>query len=205
QIQISFKHNLQHTNQQTAVKAKLIDFQISRYSSPVLDLVHYLYACTEKSLRDAHFHEFMQIYYDTLAQFIRDYQLDPIVLYPEAVFRQQLRQFGAYGFCMSAFSVPFFVSNASELPDLDEVSEAIQELSSSDTSDADEAESPSEKTQHKSSKNNRTISPKNQSAVELIDEYDLLTERTLPIFKKRMIGNILDLQKYEMIEAIFKC
>ncbi|XP_053953247.1 uncharacterized protein LOC128860047 [Anastrepha ludens] len=199
------------TNQHAATKAKLIDFQISRYSPPILDLVHYLYACTEKPLRDAHFHEFMQIYYDTVTQFIRDYRLDPTILYPETIFRQQLRQFGAYGFCMSAFSVPFFVSNASELPDLDKVSEAVQELSS-DSSDTDErnnevgVEQQSGRSQQKSNKNdnNNAISPKSQSAAELVDEYDILTERTLPIFKKRMIGSVLDLQKYEMIEALLK-
>lgn len=210
---------MQSSNKQhnTAVKAKLIDFQISRYSPPILDLVHYLYACTEKPLRDAHFNEFMQIYYDTLAQFIRDYELDPAVLYPEAIFRQQLRQFGVYGYCMSAFAVPFFVSNASELPDLDKVSEAIQELSSSssssssDFSDTDEVnddgrgEQQNEVAQQRQKNNEKkTASTKSQSAAELVNELDILTERTLPIFKRRMIGNILDLCKYDMLEAVFK-
>uniref|UniRef100_A0A0K8WBL9 CHK kinase-like domain-containing protein n=1 Tax=Bactrocera latifrons TaxID=174628 RepID=A0A0K8WBL9_BACLA len=207
-------YNFDSNNKQgnTAIKAKLIDFQISRYSPPVLDLVHYLYACTEKPLRDAHFNEFMQIYYDTLAQFIRDYGLDPGVLYPEAIFRQQLRQFGVYGYCMSAFSVPFFVSNASELPDLDKVSEAIQELSSSESSDTDAvasddgtgAQQSEVAQQRQKSAQNQATSTKSQNAAELVDELDILTERTLPIFKRRMIGNTLDMQKYEMLEAVLK-
>ncbi|XP_039967038.1 uncharacterized protein LOC120779001 [Bactrocera tryoni] len=215
---ILYKFDSNNKQRNTAIKAKLIDFQISRYSPPILDLVHYLYACTEKPLRDAHFNEFMQIYYDTLAQFIRDYELDPAVLYPETIFRQQLRQFGVYGYCMSAFAVPFFVSNASELPDLDKVSEAIQELSSSsssssasDSSDTDAASDDgngarqSEVTRQRQKNNhNKTMSTKSQNAAELVDELDILTERTLPIFKRRMIGNILDLQKYHMLEAVLK-
>lgn len=118
---------------------------------------------------------------------------------------------------MSAFAVPFFVSNASELPDLDKVSEAIQELSSSssssssDFSDTDEVnddgrgEQQNEVAQQRQKNNEKkTASTKSQSAAELVNELDILTERTLPIFKRRMIGNILDLCKYDMLEAVFK-
>ena len=55
----------------TPVKIRLLDFQIMRYSSPVLDLMYYIFGCTVKSLRDKHYQEFMDVYYDTLADFIK--------------------------------------------------------------------------------------------------------------------------------------
>ncbi|XP_020801414.1 uncharacterized protein LOC110178577 [Drosophila serrata] len=159
------------------VEAKLIDFQMSRYAPPVLDIVHYLFACTEKQLRDEHFPAFMNAYYDTLDQRLasRDLRLEEI--YPRSVFNRQLQLFGVYGLIMGAFSLPFFISNANEVLDIDTVSEAIQDLSDS-----------SDESKYK----------------DLIEEYDMLNERTLPIFRRRILGIVKDLIKYKMTEPLFE-
>lgn len=78
---------------------------------------------------------------------------------------------------MGAFSLPFFISNANEVIDIDTVSEAIQSISTS----SDE--------------------PKYK---ELIEEYEMLNARTLPIFKRRITGIVEDLIKYNMTEPLFK-
>ena len=44
-----------------------------RYASPATDLGYYIFGCTTKALRDAHFHEFLDAYYETLSKFIRRY------------------------------------------------------------------------------------------------------------------------------------
>ncbi|KAH8379313.1 hypothetical protein KR009_004172 [Drosophila setifemur] len=160
------------------VEAKLIDFQMSRYAPPVLDIVHYLYTCTEKQLRDEHFDSFMNAYYDTLGQKLATCDLIVEEIYPRSVFNRQLKMFGVYGLIMGAFSLPFFVSNGDEVLDIDIVSEAIQDLSASDSDE-----------------------PKYQ---ELIEEFEMLNERTLPIFKRRLIGIVKDIVKYEMTESLTK-
>ncbi|XP_065361327.1 uncharacterized protein LOC135954987 [Calliphora vicina] len=182
---ILYKYDLQHQ----ATSAKLIDFQLSRYASPILDLVHYLYACTERDLRNKHFMEFMDIYHQTLTQHIQFYGLNIEEIYPKSIFLQQLKDFGIYGFCMAAFSIPFFISNTSELPDLDEVASAIREISSTENSD-EEVEA------------NEDTHDATTKRLELLEEYDLLSERTLPIFKRRMCAIVKDLEKYEMLENI---
>ncbi|KAI8036609.1 uncharacterized protein LOC128260160 [Drosophila gunungcola] len=159
------------------VEAKLIDFQMSRYGPPVLDIVHYLFACTEKQLRDEHFSTFMNAYYDTLDQKLSSCDLHLEEIYPRSVFNRQLQLYGVYGLIMGAFSLPFFISNASEVVDIDTVSEAIQDLSTS----SDE--------------------PKYK---ELIEEFEMLNVRTLPIFKRRITGIVRDLIKYEMTEPLYK-
>jgi len=159
------------------VEAKLIDFQMSRFAPPVLDIVHYLYACTEKPLRDEHFSTFMDAYYNTLDQKLTSCDLRLEEIYPRSVFNRQLQLYGVYGLIMGAFSLPFFISNASEVIDIDTVSEAIQDLSTS----SDE--------------------PKYK---ELIEEYEMLNARTLPIFKRRIIGIVKDLIKYNMTEPLFQ-
>lgn len=49
----------------------LIDWQLSRYSSPTIDLLYYLFSCTTKEIRDAHYDEFLTIYHESLSTNIR--------------------------------------------------------------------------------------------------------------------------------------
>jgi hypothetical protein len=53
------------------IELRLLDFQIIRYASPVLDVVHYLFTTTTKELRDRHLNEFLDVYYETLSGFIK--------------------------------------------------------------------------------------------------------------------------------------
>lgn len=53
----------------------LLDWQISRYSTPIIDIVYYIFACTTKELRDAHYDEFLKIYHESLSSHIRKYAL----------------------------------------------------------------------------------------------------------------------------------
>ncbi|XP_017059806.1 uncharacterized protein LOC108100420 [Drosophila ficusphila] len=170
---ILYRHEPHHNQ---AVEAKLIDFQMSRYAPPVLDIVHYLFSCTEKQLRDEHFPTFMNTYYDTLDQKLASCDLRIEEIYPRKIFDRQLQLYGVYGLIMGALSLPFFVSNANEVLDIDTVSEAIQDLSTS-----------SEESKYQ----------------ELIEEFDMLNGRTLPIFKRRITGIVKDLVKYEMTEPLF--
>ncbi|KAM7355803.1 uncharacterized protein ACRADG_001753 [Cochliomyia hominivorax] len=188
---ILYKYDAHHQ----ATSAKLIDFQLSRYASPILDLVHYLYACTERDLRNKHFMEFMDIYHQTLTDHIHYYGHNIEDIYPKSIFLQHLKDFGIYGFCMAAFSIPFFISKSSELPDLDEVASAIIEISSTENSD-EEIDLTQEQTHH------INHDEATHKRLELLEEYDLLSERTLPIFKRRMCGIVKDLEKYEMLESI---
>lgn len=51
----------------------LFDFQCLRYASPVVDVVHYIFISTTKELRDKHYQEFLDIYYEALTAFIKRY------------------------------------------------------------------------------------------------------------------------------------
>ncbi|XP_073838593.1 uncharacterized protein [Musca autumnalis] len=183
----------EHTNE--AISAKLIDFQLSRYASPVVDLMHYLCTSTDRDLRKKHFKELLDIYYETLTAHIEYYGLQMEQIYPREIFLQHLKEFGIFGFCIASFSIPFFIANSNELPDLDEASTAIRNISSSENSDEEDVKDVPNET-------NKQTNAKRRK--ELLDEYDMLTERTLPIFKKRMCGLIKDLEEYEMLERVLK-
>uniref|UniRef100_A0A1A9UQR7 CHK domain-containing protein n=1 Tax=Glossina austeni TaxID=7395 RepID=A0A1A9UQR7_GLOAU len=190
-----------------AVSAKLIDFQISRYSVPVLDLIHYLYTCTEKELRDKYFWEFMNAYYEALEKHLRFYGLDVNQIYPRSIFKQQLRDYGIYGFYIAAFSIPFFISNKNDIPDFDVVADAVKSISpssSSSISTCSSLSSSDEELMEEYRISSEMAHLPNEKCLEILDEYDMLTERTAPVFKKRMTGIVEDLIKYEMLDNILK-
>ncbi|XP_037950539.1 uncharacterized protein LOC119681426 [Teleopsis dalmanni] len=184
---------------QCAESAKFVDFQIARYAAPVLDLIHYTFTCTEKTFRDAHLNELLDIYYKCLAKHICLFALDPTKIYPEQIFKQQLCRYGIFGLCMAAFSIPFFISNSNELVDLDEVCEAISVISAPEDSTTQNANnsvpSSSKDSANKSEENNE----KNRA---LINDYYLLTPRSEPIFKRRMTGVVCDILKYDMADYV---
>lgn len=50
---------------------QIFDWQFTRYSSPVIDLVLYLFCSTSKELRDEHYDDFLKIYHDSLSDLLK--------------------------------------------------------------------------------------------------------------------------------------
>lgn len=49
----------------------LLDWQITRHSSPICDIVYYMFSCTTKELRDVHYDNFLKTYHESLSIHIR--------------------------------------------------------------------------------------------------------------------------------------
>lgn len=69
QNNVMFKYN----SHGKPIEARFLDFQAVRKCSPVVDIAFFIFCCTTKELRDAHYDEFLQIYHDTLSEHIRKY------------------------------------------------------------------------------------------------------------------------------------
>lgn len=50
---------------------RILDFQKLIYASPVLDLLDFIYRCTDKNLRDRHYDEFIKAYYSSCCQHLQ--------------------------------------------------------------------------------------------------------------------------------------
>lgn len=57
--------------QGNAVAVNLIDWQFSRYASPVTDIVIYLLCCTTKKLRDERYDDLLKVYYDSFSHLMK--------------------------------------------------------------------------------------------------------------------------------------
>lgn len=142
--------------------------------------------------------DFMNYYYDCLDKNLEEYDLRIEQIYPKAIFMEQLRNYGVYGFCISTFGVPFFIANSNEYPDFDEAAMALsKENGSNEENGADKV------VENTSNDDDDQEQYKKESATGADGQYlEILSERTLPIFKKRMTGIVEDLIQYDMVKHV---
>lgn len=57
------------------MESNILDWQLSRISSPIIDIVYFVFLCTTKELRDEHYDNFLKIYHESLSDQIRRYFL----------------------------------------------------------------------------------------------------------------------------------
>ncbi|KFB41199.1 hypothetical protein ZHAS_00008763 [Anopheles sinensis] len=109
----------------TPTNIKLIDWQLSRYGSPVLDLVYFIFNCTDEELRSHSYHRLLSIYYDSLSKHLHNLGGNVDKLFPRSAFRDHLKRFGRYGFLMSLMVMPIICTPNDELPDTNETMEKL--------------------------------------------------------------------------------
>lgn len=102
-----------------------IDWQIMRFSSPVIDLVYNLCGSSDKKFRKTHYPKLLDHYYDTLQWQIRKLGSDPDVLFPYNVFQEHLKRFGRMAFVMAPMFCEVVLANSADVPDLDELSKKM--------------------------------------------------------------------------------
>lgn len=101
----------------------LIDFQIARCASPVLDLVYFLFTSTTKELRDKHLEEVLSIYHTALSATVNALDSDAERLFSYAEFRRQWRQFGKYGVLIAPMLLQVITAAPEDLPDMDQMAD----------------------------------------------------------------------------------
>uniref|UniRef100_A0A182JLS5 CHK kinase-like domain-containing protein n=1 Tax=Anopheles atroparvus TaxID=41427 RepID=A0A182JLS5_ANOAO len=113
-------------------KIVLLDWQITRYVTPVLDLVYFLFCCTDEEFRRRHYDEMLSIYHGSLSALLEKLGHNPQEVFPRTALMRQLRRFGRFGILMAVFLVPMLCTRNEDLPDMDEAAEKFQETNSVD-------------------------------------------------------------------------
>ncbi|KAF5270854.1 hypothetical protein FQA39_LY08299 [Lamprigera yunnana] len=109
----------------------ILDWQLCRLGSPVLDLSYFIFASTDKQFRDNHYDEMMREYHSSLSKFLTELGSDPEELYPYHVFKDDLLKFSVFGLYMSIQILYFLVSDHEEIPDFHNFSsgeDAVKQL-----------------------------------------------------------------------------
>lgn len=76
---------------QNQKEALMLDFQLARCASPILDLSFLIYSCTVKSFRDQYFDDMLKSYYLELNNVIKLLGSDPDKIYPWDLFMQEVK------------------------------------------------------------------------------------------------------------------
>ncbi|KOB77867.1 putative Juvenile hormone-inducible protein [Operophtera brumata] len=82
-------------------KVCFIDFQVMRFSSPLTDILHFLFLCTDSAFRTAYFDDLMIDYYDSLKAFLNAYSIDINSVYTKEDFDDDCKTFLPFGFLLA--------------------------------------------------------------------------------------------------------
>lgn len=104
----------------------LVDWQCSRYCSPVLDLLYSLIGSTRKEFRDKYWTELLELYYASLSGMVTRFGSDPDKLFTYNNLTDQFKKFGKFGLIYGLLFTQFYCCSSDEIPDLDEFSTQVE-------------------------------------------------------------------------------
>ncbi|XP_037052162.1 uncharacterized protein LOC119085771 [Bradysia coprophila] len=113
----------------------LIDWQLSQFGSPAIDVACFLFCSLSPQLRNEHFDQFMNIYYGTLESTLRKLGSDPTKLFTFDNLRDQMRQFSKYVMYLAPIMIGIMTSDMTKVPSFDEVTRRMDLLTNDPTAD----------------------------------------------------------------------
>lgn len=90
-ITLNFIHQNEHLRE-----IMILDWQLSRYVSPVIDFCHFMFDCADKAFRDRHYEEFIELYYKTVQAHLTLLNCDRDKLFPKDEFRSHFFKYGKF-------------------------------------------------------------------------------------------------------------
>ena len=95
-----------------------------RYVSPAVDVTQFIILCTDKSLRDQHYNDFLKIYYKSLSDHLASLGGNIDTDFPYNVFEAQLKRCGKMGLCIAVFAMPLMTSDPKDIPMMDDFADS---------------------------------------------------------------------------------
>lgn len=106
---------------------RILDWQQTRFGSPMLDVMYFLFTSTDRQLRDQHMEQLLADYHRACSTLIRACGSDAERLFSFADVRQQIKEFGVHGFSLAPMFVGIMVSRSENINDVDEYANAMAE------------------------------------------------------------------------------
>ncbi|KAJ8925787.1 hypothetical protein NQ315_009637 [Exocentrus adspersus] len=99
----------------TPTEVAILDWQISRVHSPVVDLSYFMYSTSSKEQLQ-HFDELLEIYYNSFSTTVKELGCDPEELFSFSALKDHWKKYSLYGVFMLVFSLHVILSDKEELP-----------------------------------------------------------------------------------------
>ncbi|XP_073828807.1 pinkman [Musca autumnalis] len=117
------------------VDARLLDWQIMRYASPIIDIMYLLMSCTTKEFRALYFFEMLDIYYSSVSDHLQRLGSNPTIFNRED-FDKEFKAKGAIGLLLAMIVLPILTTKSEDIPDLEKLSEKVTLGQSTDAMEA---------------------------------------------------------------------
>ena len=105
----------------------MLDWQVARYVSPVIDLCYFLFMCTDHHLRAKHYDEFLNIYHHSLKEMLDRLGCDVMTVFPFTALLRQMKKFGRVAVIFAAMAIPMFATKSEDLLDMDVAAEQLKD------------------------------------------------------------------------------
>lgn len=79
-----------------------MDWQLTRYCSPVIDFLYQVWGSDDKAFREKHYDSIVEAYYQSMSDTIRKLGSDPDKLFTFNDLQNELRKFGRLAMLMSS-------------------------------------------------------------------------------------------------------
>lgn len=103
----------------------LLDWQVVRYASPVLDICYFLYLCTDSALRAQHFDNLIQGYHISLRKQVELLGSDVNQILPFTALLREMKTKAKFALSTALFIIPMLCTPNAEMPNMDELVETL--------------------------------------------------------------------------------
>lgn len=103
-----------------------VDWQLTHYSPPVIDVLYNVFSSTDKPFRDLNYEKLLNTYYSSMSQTIRKLGSDPNKLYTFENFQEQLRKYSDYALLLAPMIITIRLAKAKDVANLDDFAECLE-------------------------------------------------------------------------------
>lgn len=96
------------------IDVMFVDYQLTRFASPVTDISYFLYMTTEREFLFENYDQILYTYYRTLTAVLRQCGLDVKEVYPEDIFERHLEEYSVLGLIEALISLKILTADAEE-------------------------------------------------------------------------------------------
>ncbi|KAJ8925786.1 hypothetical protein NQ315_009636 [Exocentrus adspersus] len=112
------------------LQVAIVDWQLSRLHSPVVDLSYFLYSTSSEEQLE-HFDELLEVYYESFSKCIEELGCDPEQLFPMSTLKSHWKKYSLYGLFMVVLCLHVMMSDKEETADIDVDSDNSEERNQS--------------------------------------------------------------------------
>lgn len=100
---------------------RFLDWQITHYGSPAIDILYNLFSSTDKELRDKSYNDLIRLYYASLSKTVKLLGSDPDELFTFADLLGEMKRYGVYALLMAPMLLQVSQANSNEISDMNEM------------------------------------------------------------------------------------